>query len=68
MLAAVSPTEANLSESMSTLRFAERAKQIENKAKVNIDPAHQKLIELLAQVKQLMSENLRMRNQLSSKD
>ena len=50
---------------MSTLRFAERAKQIENKAKINIDPAHQKLIELLSQVKQLMSENLRLRNQLS---
>merc|ERR1712166_331261 len=65
MLAAVSPTETNLSESMSTLRFAERAKQIETKAKINIDPAHQKLIELLSQVKQLMSENLRLRNQLS---
>ena len=43
----------------------ERAKQIENKAKINIDPAHQKLIELLSQVKQLMSENQRLRNQIS---
>lgn len=38
MIAALGPADYNFSETMSTLRYAERAKKIENKPKVNMDP------------------------------
>lgn len=38
MIAAVGPASYNFYETMSTLRYAERAKKIENKPKVNMDP------------------------------
>ena len=38
MIAAVSPADYNYEESMSTLRYANRAKQIKNKPKINEDP------------------------------
>jgi kinesin family protein 3/17 len=38
MIAALGPASYNFSETMSTLRYAERAKKIENKPKVNMDP------------------------------
>ena len=66
MLAAVSPIQSNLHESLSTLRFAERAKQIENKATIYIDPAHAKLVELLALCKKLQAENATLRSQLQA--
>lgn len=37
MIATVSPSAANYEESLSTLRYADRAKQIVNKAVVNED-------------------------------
>ena len=37
MIAAVSPAADNFDETMSTLRYADRAKQIVNKAVVNED-------------------------------
>ena len=42
---------------LSTLRFADRAKQIENLARVNVDPAHVKLLELMAENDLLRSAN-----------
>jgi len=38
MIAAISPADVNYEETMSTLRYADRAKQIKNKAVINEDP------------------------------
>jgi kinesin family protein 1 len=38
MIAALSPADINYEETLSTLRYADRAKQIKNKAVVNEDP------------------------------
>jgi kinesin family member 17 len=38
MMAAISPADYNFNETLSTLRYAARAKNIKNKAKVNEDP------------------------------
>ncbi|KAF0296590.1 Kinesin-like protein KIF28P [Amphibalanus amphitrite] len=46
MVAALSPADLNYDETMSTLRFADRAKQIKTKATVNEDPTEKLLREL----------------------
>lgn len=46
MFANINPSERNLSETVSTLRFADRAKQIKNKPVVNMDSKDQKIAEL----------------------
>ena len=46
MIAALGPANYNFSETMSTLRYAERAKKIENKPKVNMDPKDALLLKL----------------------
>lgn len=38
MIACVSPADTNADETLSTLRYADRAKHIKNKPTVNIDP------------------------------
>ena len=38
MVCAISPADINFEETVGTLRYADRAKQIKNKPKVNIDP------------------------------
>lgn len=38
MIACVSPADTNAEETLSTLRYADRAKRIQNKPIVNIDP------------------------------
>ena len=38
MIAAVSPADYNYEETLSTLRYASRAKSIKNKPKINEDP------------------------------
>ena len=38
MIANIGPVEWNLEETMSTLRYANRAKRIENKPRINEDP------------------------------
>lgn len=38
MIAAISPADYNLDETLSTLRYASRAKAIKNKPRVNEDP------------------------------
>ena len=43
MIAALSPADINYEETLSTLRYADRAKQIKNKAIINEDP-NEKLI------------------------
>ena len=38
MVACVSPADSNLEESLSTLRYADRARKIKNKPIINRDP------------------------------
>ncbi|KAJ3285132.1 Kinesin-like protein kif21b [Rhizoclosmatium sp. JEL0117] len=50
MITCCSPVSKNYSESISTLRFAERVKKVVNKAVVNMDPHLLKIAELEAEV------------------
>jgi len=59
MIAAISPADINYDESLSTLRYADRAKQIKTKAMVNEDPT-EKLIH------DLKEENARLKKMLES--
>ena len=59
MIAALSPADINYDETMSTLRYADRAKQIKTKAVVNENPTD-KLI------RELKEANEKMRAQLAS--
>lgn len=59
MIACVSPADYNLDETLSTLRYADRAKQIKNKPVVNRDP-------ISAEIARLNDIILRLRNQLAA--
>ncbi len=61
MIACVSPSSSNTIESISTLRYANRAKNIKNKAKINVDPASRVVNELKSQVVALAAELLRVK-------
>lgn len=50
MVATISPSADNYEESLSTLRYADRAKRIENNAVVNEDPNAKIIRELRAEV------------------
>jgi kinesin family protein 16B len=50
---AVSPAECNYGETLSTLRYASRAKNIVNKPVVNEDPNVRLIRELKAEIKRL---------------
>jgi hypothetical protein len=58
-IAAISPADINYDETLSTLRYADRAKQIKCKAIVNEDPT-EKLI------KSLQEENAKLKQLLAS--
>jgi kinesin family protein 4/21/27 len=62
MIACVSPSESNTAESINTLRYANRAKCIQNHAKVNVDPASRVVNELRSQVAALAKELLRVQS------
>ena len=53
MIAAVSPADYNFDETLSTLRYANRAKNIKNKPKVNEDPKDALLKEYQDEIKRL---------------
>jgi kinesin family protein 3/17 len=53
MIAACSPADYNYDETLSTLRYASRAKQIKNHAKVNEDPKDAILREYADEIKKL---------------
>lgn len=53
MIAAVSPADYNYEETLSTLRYASRAKCIKNKPKINEDPKDALLREYENEIKQL---------------
>jgi len=56
MIAALSPADINYDETLSTLRYADRAKQIKNKAVVNEDPNAKIIRELRAEIDLLRSQ------------
>ena len=53
MIAACSPANYNYDETLSTLRYAHRAKQIQNKPRVNEDPKDALLKKYEEEIKQL---------------
>lgn len=61
MIAAISPADYNYDESLSTLRYASRAKNIVNKPKINEDPKD-------ALLKEYLDEIHRLKLALSNKD
>ncbi|KAL4229280.1 hypothetical protein ACF0H5_012320 [Mactra antiquata] len=59
MIAALSPADINYDETLSTLRYADRAKQIKCSAKVNEDPT-------AALIRELQEENEKLKAMLAS--
>merc|ERR1719411_16708 len=58
MIACVSPADSNLEETISTLKYADRARKIKNKPIVNKDPRNEELSRLRNQVQQLQMQLL----------
>lgn len=56
MIACVSPAGYNIDETISTLRYADRAKKIKNKPIVNTDPNNAEMSKLKHRIKQLELE------------
>merc|ERR1719491_2228160 len=56
MIACVSPSSSNMEETLNCLRYANRAKNIQNNAVVNVDSGSRVVSELRAQVQALASE------------
>jgi kinesin family protein 3/17 len=54
MIAAVSPADYNFEETLSTLRYASRAKFIKNQPKVNEDPKDALLREYAEEIKKYL--------------
>ena len=54
MIACVSPADSNLEETISTLRYADRARKIKNKPIVNKDPKAEEIGRLRSQVAELL--------------
>lgn len=52
-IACVSPADTNAEESLSTLRYAERARSIKNKPVLNVDPAAATIQKLKATIADL---------------
>lgn len=55
MICALSPANTNFEETLSTLRYADRAKAIKNKAMVNEDPQEKRMRELMEENERLKS-------------
>lgn len=60
MVAAVSPADYNYEETLSTLRYASRAKAIKNKPKINEDPKDALLKEYEVEIRKLKEMLLNM--------
>lgn len=56
MIAAISPANYNYDETLGTLRYASRAKNIINKPKINEDPKDALLREYLDEIEKLKSQ------------
>ncbi|KAF4346427.1 hypothetical protein G4B88_018398 [Cannabis sativa] len=58
MIACVSPADTNAEETLNTLKYANRARNIQNKAVINRDPMAAQLQRMRSQVEQLQGELL----------
>ncbi|KAL1310182.1 kinesin-like protein KIN-4C isoform X1 [Arachis ipaensis] len=58
MIACVSPADNNIEETLNTLKYANRARNIQNKAIINRDPAAAQAQEMRNQIEQLQAELL----------
>ncbi|CAL6024687.1 Kinesin-like_protein [Hexamita inflata] len=56
MMAAINPASTNYEETMSTLRYADQAKKIKNKPKVNEDPKDAQIREMRDRIKALEAQ------------
>ena len=56
MIAAIGPADYNLEETLSTLRYASRAKSIQNKPKINEDPKDTMIREFQDEISRLKAE------------
>jgi hypothetical protein len=65
MIACVSPSGSNTEESLNTLRYANRAKNIQNRAVINMDAGSKMIADLKAQLKAMAVELLRVRSMVS---
>ena len=63
MIAALSPADYNYDETLSTLRYADRAKQIKNKPRINEDPKDALLREYQNEIQQLRDMLAKMQSQ-----
>lgn len=61
MIACVSPADYNFEESLNALKYANRARNIQNKAVINRDPASAAMANLRQKVELLQAEVLRLR-------
>ena len=66
MIACCSPAEINFEETLNTLKYASRARNIKNKAVVNRDPNSQQIAQLRQQVYELSRELLSFKKLLIS--
>lgn len=66
MIACVSPADVNLEESLNTLRYASRARNIKNRPVVNRDPIMAQIAALRAQLAAAKSENDLLRRKLAA--
>ncbi|XP_059622637.1 kinesin-like protein KIF12 [Phlebotomus argentipes] len=64
MIACISPARSNLSETLSTLRYAARAKKIRTKPLVVMDPREAMILSLKREIDSLQQENEHLRTAL----
>ncbi|ONI35368.1 hypothetical protein PRUPE_1G532000 [Prunus persica] len=66
MIACVSPADTNAEETLNTLKYANRARNIQNKAVINRDPMATQLQTMRSQIEQLQAELLFYRGDASA--
>lgn len=66
MIACVSPAESNYEESLNTIKYASRARNIKNTPHINRDPHSAMISQLKQQIFELQNENLYFRQILTS--
>jgi len=65
MIACVSPSGSNTDESLNSLRYANRAKNIQNKAVINMDAGSKMIADLRANLGAMAAELLRVRSMVA---
>lgn len=68
MIACVSPAESNYEESLNTIKYANRARNIQNTPHINRDPQTALISQLKQQIFELQNENTSLKQLLSKSD